>query len=260
MINFHVRSVLLRSVPELEHAAGIGRDNGFGLTCGHGLHLLFKQVLGHLGMGNVVYTRAAATPVGAFHFVKLEVGNRSQQVPRLAAYALAVGKMTGILISDGHFQGGELAHKAEIAEKLRGIFDDRAESLRFLRIERIFAQQITVLLHRGAATGGVDDDGLNVGVQKGVNVLSGHCLGRDTFTVVRVQSTAASLSLRKDDFAAVASEHAHGGCVYIAEEQRHHAAVQHGDFGSALADGRQNSSVQPKETLRDWRQHRFQLS
>ena len=32
MINFHLGSVLLRSVPELEHAARIGCDDSFGLV------------------------------------------------------------------------------------------------------------------------------------------------------------------------------------------------------------------------------------
>ena len=123
MINFHLGSVLLRSVPELEHAARIGCDNSFGLSCGHGLHFLFEEMLGHLGMGDVVYPGAAAAAIGAFHFLQFESRNCFQQVSRLAAYALAVGKMTGVLISNGHFQGGEFTHKAEIAEKLRGVLD-----------------------------------------------------------------------------------------------------------------------------------------
>ena len=48
--------------------------------------------------------------------------------------------MTGVLISNSHLQGGEFTHKAEIAEKLRGILDDRAESLRLLRVDWIVAQ------------------------------------------------------------------------------------------------------------------------
>ena len=76
-------------------------------------------------------------------------------------------------------------------------------------------------------------------------------LAADTFTVVSVERTAANLSLRKDDFAAVASEHAHGGFVYVAEEQRHHATVEHGDFGSPVADGGKNFVVRRKETLRN---------
>ena len=72
--------------------------------------------------------------------------------------------MTGILISNGHFQGGELTHKAEIAEKLRGILDDRAESLRLLCVDGIVTEQIVVFFHGGAAAGSVDDHGVNAGV------------------------------------------------------------------------------------------------
>ena len=118
MINFHLGSVLLRSVAELEHAAGIGRDHSIGFGCGHGLHFLFEEMLRHFGMGNVVNPGTAAAAIRAVHLLELQSRNRFQQIPRLAAHALAVGKMTGVLISNGHFQGGELAHKAEIAEKL----------------------------------------------------------------------------------------------------------------------------------------------
>ena len=72
--------------------------------------------------------------------VKLQFRNRFQQIPWLAAYALAVREMAGVLIGNSHLQGGEFTHKAEIAEKLRGILDDRAESLRLLRVDRIVAQ------------------------------------------------------------------------------------------------------------------------
>ena len=115
MINFHLGSVLLRAVSELEHAARIGRDNSFGLSCGHGLHFLFEEMLGHLGMGDVVYPGAAAAAIRAVHLLELQSRNRFQQIPRLAAYALAVGKMTGVLIRNGHFQGGEITHTAEIS-------------------------------------------------------------------------------------------------------------------------------------------------
>src|SRR5262249_10943233 len=40
VINFQLGSILLRSVTELKDAAGIGRDNDFGLSCSHGLHFL----------------------------------------------------------------------------------------------------------------------------------------------------------------------------------------------------------------------------
>ena len=46
-----------------------------------------------------------------------------QQFSRLAADALAVGEMTGVLISHSHFEGASLPTKAEIAEKFAGIFD-----------------------------------------------------------------------------------------------------------------------------------------
>src|SRR5262249_10374730 len=39
-VDFQLGSILLRSITELKDAAGIGRDNDFGLSCSHGLHFL----------------------------------------------------------------------------------------------------------------------------------------------------------------------------------------------------------------------------
>ena len=170
--------------------------------------------------------------------LQVEFRNRFQQVSRLVAHALAMGEMTGVLISNSHFQGGEFTHKAEIAEKLRGILDDRAESLRLLRVDRIVAQQMVVLFHGGAAAGGVDDDGIDISVEESIDVAPGHLSRRRAFAVVKVERTATDLILGKDNVAAVASQHAHGGFVHVAEEQRHHATVEHRHFCSARADGR----------------------
>src|SRR5262245_23574800 len=160
-------------------------------------------MLGHPGMGNVVYPGAAATSVGSFHFVQLDFRNRFQQVSWLVAHALAVREMAGVLISKSHLQGGEFTYKAEIAEKLRGILDDGAKSLRLLRVDRIVAQQMVVLFHGGAAASGVNNNGIDIGVQEGIDVAPGHSFRRHGFAVVKVERATTNLLWGKDNVAAV---------------------------------------------------------
>ena len=63
------------------------------------------------------------------------------------------------------------------------------------------------------------------------------CLAAVCFAVMNVQRAATDLILGKYDVAAVALQDAHRRVVYVAEQKRHDAAVEHGDFGSARADG-----------------------
>ncbi len=97
---------------------------------------------------------------------------------------------------------------------------------------------MVVLFHGRAATGGVDDDCINAGVEESIDVAPGHLFRRHAFTVVNVERTAANLISGKDNVATVTSQHAHGSFIHVAEHQRHDAAVKHGDCSSAGADGR----------------------
>src|SRR5262249_20939274 len=98
VIDFQPGSILLRSVTELKDAAGIGRDNDFGLSCSHGCQFLREMMLGHAGMDNVVNAGAATAAIRPVHFLQLQFGNSFQQIPRLVAHPLAVREMAGVLI------------------------------------------------------------------------------------------------------------------------------------------------------------------
>src|ERR1700719_4040573 len=111
MINFHVRTVLLSAITQLEHAAGIWCDDRLRVGLGDGLHLLFEKMAGHFGMGEVVDARAAAATVRAFRFYEFDSWNGLQQLTWLTAYPLAVGEMARILVGNAHFQRREFANE-----------------------------------------------------------------------------------------------------------------------------------------------------
>src|SRR5215510_15119578 len=106
---------------------------------------------------------------------------------------------------------------------------------------------MVVLFHSGAAARRIDNDGIDTGVEKNVNVPPSHSFRRRALAVMNVERAAANLISRKDDVAAVASQHPHGGGMHFAEKKRHDATVEHRDLGSACSDGLVRTSVWRKK-------------
>src|SRR5262245_29280660 len=106
---------------------------------------------------------------------------------------------------------------------------------------------MVVLFHSGAAARRIDNDGIDTGVEKNVNVPPGHSFRRRALAVVNVERAAANLISRKDDVAAIASQYPHGGHIHFAEKERHDATVEHGNLGSACPDGLERTSVRRKK-------------
>src|SRR5215510_7585139 len=96
---------------------------------------------------------------------------------------------------------------------------------------------MVVLFHSGAAPRCIDNDGIDTSVEKSINIAPGHFFRRRALAVMNVERSAANLISRKDDVAPVASQHPHGSRIHFAEKDRHDATVEHGNLGSACADG-----------------------
>ena len=88
---------------------------------------------------------------------------------------------------------------------------------------------MAVLLHGGAAAGGVDDDGIDVGLLEGGDDLAGHGGGLAVEAGVEHEGAAAGLAGGDDDLAVLGGEHAGGGAVDAAEEDLLDAAGEHAD-------------------------------
>ena len=84
-------------------------------------------------------------------------------------------------------------------------------------VRRIVAQQVTVFFHSCAAASGIDDDRVNVCVEKDIDVAPGHSLGGDAFAVMGVQGATADLITWQNNVTAVALEHSYGRFVHISE-------------------------------------------
>jgi hypothetical protein len=77
---------------------------------------------------------------------------------------------------------------------------------------------MAVLLHGGTAAGGVDDDGVDVGLLEEGDDAAGHGGSLVFETGVDHERSAAGLILGRDDFAAFGGEDASGCGVDVGEE------------------------------------------
>lgn len=94
---------------------------------------------------------------------------------------------------------------------------------------------MAVLFHVGTAAGGVDDDGIGVGLFEDVDRLAGEGKRRGFFSGVDAERAATGLILWGDDFAALGGEDAGGGGVDVREEGALDAAEEEADTPALFA-------------------------
>jgi hypothetical protein len=94
-----------------------------------------------------------------------------------------------------------------------------------------------VFLERGAAAGGVGDDGVEVFTKKRGEILSREIASGIANSGVRGERAAAELIFRDDHFAAVGGEYADGGFVELRESDVGDAACKEGHAGPARTGG-----------------------
>ena len=98
-------------------------------------------------------------------------------------------------------------------------------------------EQMVVFLERGAAAGGVGDDGIEIVCREGREVLASEVAGDIPESGVDREGTATELSSRDDDFTAICGEDADGCFVEGSEHDVGYAAGEEGYAGTAFALG-----------------------
>src|SRR5579884_2881763 len=98
MAHLHPEPVRAHPGGELQHAAGVRRDEHGGPRARDGGHLLLEELAGVVRLHEVVDPGAAAAAIRAFHLDELDPGDRAQQLPGLPADVLAVGEVARILV------------------------------------------------------------------------------------------------------------------------------------------------------------------
>jgi hypothetical protein len=130
-----------------------------------------------------------------------------------------------------------LGDRPQLLQELRDVLDLVGERLRPLGVLGIVTQQVSVVLHRRAAPGGVDHHVVEVLLLEGVYGLPGKVERLLLAPGVRAESAAAALVLGGDHLAALGGEDPHGRGVDLGEEDLLHAAGEDPDPLALLARG-----------------------
>jgi hypothetical protein len=90
--------VLPEVLLELQVAARICGYDDVGVQRAHAARFASTQLMGHIGLQDIVGSRRAAAEVVGWEFDELEFGYRSQTLHGLRARLLTMNQMTGIVV------------------------------------------------------------------------------------------------------------------------------------------------------------------
>src|SRR3954469_3109201 len=165
-----------------------------------------------------------------------------------------MGEVAGILVGDA---GGKFARwrtQADGGQVLVDVFYLGGELLGFRGVGRVVLEEFGILLHHGAASGGVGDDCIEAVAEHGVDILAREFAGGIELPGVCVKRTATSLIVGHDDLNAVHGEDADGGAVEFGEGDAGDASSEKGDAGTTLAySGIGRSNLAEEEIIFDLR-------
>jgi hypothetical protein len=228
---------------QLQEAAGIGGCDDRGAGGLRLYHFFRQQFKRRFCLRDVVDSGGATAVLRARQFHKFESGDRAQQRARGFADSLTVEKVAGILIGDTQGKRLQLGGKAEGGEKFGDVADFAGEFTGPGKLLLFGRKEIIIFLERGAASGGVGDNGVKVFEMEDGKIFSSEFAGQFTEAGVRGKRTAAELSFGHDDFAAIGSEDADGGFIEARESDVGDASSEESNAGSARAGGGVGPSV-----------------
>ena len=144
-------------------------------------------------MRDVVDSGGAAADFRVRQFHKIEIGNGVQKGARSFANFLAVKKMAGILVGDANWKLLQVCGEAESGEEFGDVASLGGKFACLAVLFLALREEMMVFLERGAAAGGVGDDGVEVFAKKDEEILSREFAGGLASAGVRRESAAAKL-------------------------------------------------------------------
>mmetsp|Transcript_28313 Transcript_28313/g.52725 ORF Transcript_28313/g.52725 Transcript_28313/m.52725 type:complete len:351 (+) Transcript_28313:6591-7643(+) len=205
-----------RRRPDLHHATDIACCNDVRVLGHKRLDLAILELLGNLGLHQVVGARRAAAEVAVARFHHFVPG-LFQQVLGVGLDLLAVLQRTGGVIGDGHVLG-RACGQVQFHQHFAHIHGNARDPCRVLG-QCLVAEHVPVILDRGAAAAGVDHNRIKaIAVHllgPGFNVQGGGCMALLGFAHVVGQCPATACTFGHDDLAAQTSQQADGGIVDV---------------------------------------------
>ena len=161
--------------------------------------LAIPELVGGLRLDEVVDTGGSAAERGLGDLDDIESGDGGEQLAGLAEDALRVPEMAGIVVGDAEGKGVAGGGGRELAEDLGDVAAFGGEVAGADGPVGVVAEKVAVLLHGGSAAGGVDDDGIDVGVFEDGDDVAGHVGGLGLEAGVEHEGAAAGLVGGRDD-------------------------------------------------------------
>src|SRR5215218_2538429 len=158
---------------DLEHTARVGGDDHLRPRLEDVVRLPLPKFGGGLGLDHVVDARRPAADLGLTDLLYVHAWYLLEGLARLLADALRVRQVAGVVVGGRNRQRVTLRYGTQLLQELRDVADLRAERPGSLGVLGVVAQEVTVLLHRRAAAGGVDYDVVQVQVFESVYGLAG---------------------------------------------------------------------------------------
>jgi hypothetical protein len=153
---------------------------------------------------------------------------------------LSVEQVARILIGDAEIERLERAERSDDSE-CREIFGDVPhfgfEGGGFCEFGFVVGEKVIVFLERGAAAGGVGDDGVEFFAREREKIFVREIARRVADSGVGGKRSAAHLIFGDDDFDAVGVEDADGRVVEARESDLRDAAGEESDATALLSDG-----------------------
>jgi hypothetical protein len=163
---------------ELEDAAGIAGDDDVGAEIGDELGFAFAELGGSFRLNEIIDARGTTTDGSFGNFQKLDAGDLGQELARLRADTLRMLQVAGIVKGDASGYGMAFGTGGQLGKKLTNVAALGGESFGAIGISGIVAEEMAVVLHVGAAAGGVDDDGVDEGLLEGVDGVASQLQSR----------------------------------------------------------------------------------
>ncbi len=224
----------------LGHTADVAGDHRPGSGVENMLRFTLTQFFGNLRLFEVVRAGRTAADIPLGHFQQGNVGNTPQQLAGGDGDALRLSQMAGVVVGQLERSGqGRRFFQANLVQQNRNILDLGGKGLSLSLFNHTLEQQ-RVLLHAGAATGRVGDDGIHLGHREGFEVVAGQRSGLGRRAGVHRQAATAGLVFRNEGFDTVLSQNPQRGPVDLRGQDLLGAAGQQGHPRPDLAFGRVN--------------------
>src|ERR1051326_3106070 len=173
----------------------------------------------------VVDAGAAATLIGATQRNERRALDRGEHLEWRSGHTLRVEQMAGCVVGQPHVERTGTP-RTRGREQLAHVADLRRDSLRAFAPVRILAEQVTILLHRRAASGRIRDDVIRIGRLERRDVLSREVSGAFEISGVCVKRAATAGRWGTVYDVSIEAQRALGCAIGFAKQAVHDASAK----------------------------------